>query len=180
MALKATIFKVELHISDMDKHYYQSHSLTLARHPSETDLRMMVRLLAFAMNAHDQLEFTKGLSTQDEPDIWQKSLSDEIEHWIDLGNPDEKRIRQACGKAQQVSIYNYAGNSADVWWQQTQSKVSRFSNLSVFSIEGEALSQLEQFVDKTMSINITIQDSELYVSSNLGQCTISIVKRYPN
>lgn len=105
MALKATIFKAEISISDMDRHYYQEHPLTIAQHPSETNERMMVRLLAFALNADERLEFTKGLSADDEPELWNKNYSDEIELWIELGQPDEKRIRKACGRSRQVIIY---------------------------------------------------------------------------
>ena len=127
MALKSTIFKAELSIADMDRHYYGDHNLTLARHPSETDERMMVRLVAFVLNAHTDLEFTKGISTDDEPDLWLKGLSGEIELWIDLGQPDEKRIRQACGRAQQVLIYCYSGHGAEIWWSQIQGKLDRFN-----------------------------------------------------
>ncbi len=109
MALKATIFKAELHIADMDRHHYGDHALTIARHPSETDERMMMRIVAFALNAHEDLVFTKGLSTENEPDLWQKSLSDDIELWIDLGQPDDKRIRKACGRAQQVMMATLVG-----------------------------------------------------------------------
>lgn len=178
MALKATIFKADLNISDLDRHYYHSHNLTIAQHPSENDTRMMVRLLAFALNAHENLVFTKGLSTQDEPDLWQKSLSDEIELWIDLGNPDEKRIRQACGKAKQVIIYNYAGNSSEVWWQQIQPKLNRFSNLSVINIAEEHLESLSHMTRKQMSLTITIQDSELFISDESNSVQIEIKKRY--
>ena len=111
MALKATIFKAELQIADMDRGYYQDHNLTIAQHPSENDLRMMIRLMTFILHAHEDLTFTKGLSTDDEPDVWQKSLSDEIEVWIDLGQPDEKRIRKACGRSKEVFIYTYSGHA---------------------------------------------------------------------
>ena len=104
MAQKATIYKVELSVSDMDRHYYETHKLTVAKHPSETDERMMVRLLAFALNANEQLELTKGLSTDDEPDIWQKSLSGELDLWVALGLPSEKIRRQSCGKAKEVIV----------------------------------------------------------------------------
>jgi len=177
MALKATIFKADLAISDMDRHYYDNHSLTIARHPSESDLRMMVRVLAFALNAHEQLSFTKGLSTQDEPDLWQKSLSGEIELWIDLGNPDEKRIRQACGKAKQVIIYNYGGNSSDVWWQQTQSKLSRFNNLSVVNLTSEDMDALSAMVNKTMTLNMTIQEGDIFVSDDANSVQVAAVRR---
>ncbi|MCP3669955.1 MAG: YaeQ family protein, partial [Gammaproteobacteria bacterium] len=105
MALKATIFKTEIQVTDMDRNHYQNYAFTIARHPSETDERMLARLLAFSMHAEESLTFTKGLSTDDEPDLWQKSLSGEIELWIDLGQPDEKRIRRACGRARQVVVF---------------------------------------------------------------------------
>jgi len=114
MAQKSTIYKVELSVSDMDRHYYETHKLTVAKHPSETDERLMVRILAFALNASDQLELTKGLSSDDEPDIWQKSLSGELERWVALGLPSEKVVRQSSGKADKVTIYSYGGSPADV------------------------------------------------------------------
>src|SRR5678816_1520267 len=113
MALKATIFKAELSIADVDRGYYADHALTIARHPSETDGRMMVRLLAFALNAHERLEFGKGLSDTDEPDLWQKSLTGAIEHWIEVGQPDDKRLLRACGRADRVTVYAY-GNRAEL------------------------------------------------------------------
>lgn len=115
MALKSTIYKASLQIADMDRNYYHDHMLTIAKHPSETDERMMLRILVFALNAHDDLVFTKGLSTDNEPDLWQKKLNGDIERWIDLGQPDEKRIRKACGLSNQVLIYCYSGSSADIW-----------------------------------------------------------------
>jgi uncharacterized protein YaeQ len=110
MALNSTIYKVELQISDMDRHYYATHALTLARHPSETEERLMVRLLAFALYADDRLEFGKGISDEDEPALWRKAYTDEIELWIELGQPDEARIRKACGRSRQVVVINYGGN----------------------------------------------------------------------
>ena len=111
MAQNATIYKVEVSVSDMDRHYYETHKLTVAKHPSETDERLMVRLLAFALNAHEHLEMTKGLSTDDEPDIWQKSLSGELDVWVALGLPSEKVMRQSCSKAGKVIVYPYGGRT---------------------------------------------------------------------
>ena len=119
MALKATIFKASLQVSDMDRNYYGEHQLTLARHPSETDERMMMRVLAFALNAHEHLAFGKGLSDTDEPDLWQKDLTGQIVHWIDVGLPDERRLIRATGKAERVTVYAY-GRGADLWWRQVQ------------------------------------------------------------
>ena len=115
MALKATIFKAAVQIADTDRNYYQTHALTLARHPSETDERMMVRLLAFALHAHESLLFGKGLSADDEPDLCRKDLTGAIQLWIDVGQPDEKRLRKACGRASQVVVYSYGTTSARAW-----------------------------------------------------------------
>ena len=170
MAISATIYKSDINIADMDRHYYQSHELVIAQHPSETEFRMMIRLCAFILNANEQLSFTKGLSTDDEPDIWQKSLSDEIELWIDLGQPEEKRIRKACGRAKQVIIYTYNKRSADVWWQQLAPKLARFKNLSVIHLEAD---NIEALVQKNMSLQASIQDADLYLSDNKHNINIT-------
>ena len=162
MAIKPTIFKAEIQITDMDRNYYEDHQLTMARHPSENDERLMVRLLAFALNASESLQFCKGLSTEDEPDLWQKSLSDEIEVWIDLGQPDEKRIRKACGRSRQVLIYTYQHNSAAAWWEQNKNKFERFNNLSVINFADQAVSSLGQLAARSMRLQCTIQDGQLW------------------
>ena len=158
MALKSTIFKINLQISDMDRHYYNDHSFTIARHPSETDERMMARILIFSLHAHENLIFTKGLSTDDEPDIWQKNLSGEIDQWIDLGQPDEKRIRKACGLARQVFIYCYSSSSAEIWWNQNHSKLQRFDNLSVINLPATGVQGLGRLAQRNMQLNCTIED----------------------
>jgi len=173
MAIKSTIFKAELSISDMDRHYYENHQLTIARHPSETDERMMLRIAIFALHANELLSFTKGLSTDDEPDLWQKSLSDEIELWIDLGQPDEKRVRKACGRSKQVYVYCYSTKSAVVWWQQVKIKFSRFENLTVRHISAEIAELLGQLAEKNMELQCSIQDEVLWMSN--GEKTVEIV-----
>ena len=117
MAIGATINKVSLNIADMDRQYYQQHELTLAMHPSENDHRFIIRVIAFALNAHERLVFTKGLGADDEPELWQKSLSGGIDLWIDFGQVDEKRIRRACGRSEQVIVYTYQQRKATVWWE---------------------------------------------------------------
>ena len=128
MALKATIFKAQLQIADMDRNYYAEHALTLARHPSETDERMMVRVLVFALHAHERLELGKGLSDPDEPDLWRKDLTGQIEEWIDLGQPDEKNVIRACGRAAQVFVYGF-NRAAEPWWQLAEAKLARVKAL---------------------------------------------------
>lgn len=170
MAISATIYKAEINIADMDKHYYQRHEFTLAQHPSETALRMMIRLIAFTLNAHEQLTFTKGLSSDSEPDLWQKSLSDEIELWIDLGQPEEKRIRKACGRAKQVIIYTYNHRSAEPWWQQQAQQLARYKNLTIIHIDAE---NIESLVQRTMHLQCNIQDTELYINDDNNAITVT-------
>ncbi|WP_166208291.1 YaeQ family protein [Cognatiluteimonas telluris] len=164
MALKATVFRAELQVSDMDRHYYATHALTLARHPSETDERLMVRLLAFALFADERLEFGRGLSSDDEPDLWLKSRSGEIELWIDLGQPDDSRIRKACGRAEQVVVINYSGRAADLWWDKVSAAVSRCGNLTVIDIAPATVASLAALADRGMRLQCMIQDgqAELY------------------
>lgn len=171
MAISATINKVSLNIADMDRHYYQNHDLTVAQHPSENNFRFMMRLVAFMVNASESLSFTKGIASDDEPDLWQKALTDEIELWIDLGQPDEKRIRKACGRAKQVIIYTYHERKAKVWWQQQQQKLQRFSNLSVFHINAEGLDSMAQ---RSMQLQCNIQDGELYLNDDNSNFTITL------
>ena len=165
MALKATIVKAGLQIADMNRHYYQDHALTLAQHPSETEERVMMRLLAFALNAHDDLTFTKGISTEDEPDLWQKDLTGHIRLWIDLGQVDEKRIRKACGRADRVLIYTYQPRHAQPWWQQINDKLTRFDNLNIYTIEKTSTTAVESLFERSMNLQCNIQDDVIYLAS---------------
>ena len=166
MAQKATIYKVELSVSDMDRHYYETHKLTVAKHPSETDERLMVRLVAFALNAHEHLEMTKGLSTDDEPDIWQKSLSGELDVWVALGLPSEKVIRQSCGKAGRVILYPYGGKTAEMWWDKVKNSTTRFDNLQVMNLAEADTDALAKLASRTMKLQVNIQDGEVMVSAD--------------
>jgi len=164
MAQKATIYKVELSVSDMDRHYYETHNLTVAKHPSETDERLMVRIVSFALNAHEQLEFSRGISTDDEPDIWQKSLSGELELWVTLGLPSEKIIRQSCSKAKKMIVYCYGGRTAEIWWEKIKTKTTRFNNLQVINLSESDTLELGKQVSRSMKIQINIQDGDVMVS----------------
>lgn len=177
MAISATIYKANLQISDMDRNYYAEHPLTLARHPSETDERMMVRLLAFALHAGDQLSFTKGLCDDEEPALWQTSLSNEIEIWIDVGLPDERRVRKACSRAQQVYLYSYGGRGAALWWQKNSDKLQRLSNLSVIELPEKTSKELAALAQRSMQLQCTIQDGEAWLSSEEKTCCISPLLR---
>jgi len=164
MALKATIFKADLQIADMDRRYYGDHALTIARHPSETDERMMVRLVAFALHAQEALSFGRGLSTDDEPDLWQKDLTGSIEIWIDVGLPDEKRIRRACGRARKVFVYSYGGRGAELWWDQVNTKLGQVENLSVISLPAASTQALAKLALRNMQLQFTIQEGQMWIS----------------
>lgn len=179
MALKATVFKATLNIADMDRHYYADHHLTLARHPSETDERMMVRLLAFVLNADEHLEFTRGLSTDDEPELWQKSLSDEIELWIELGLPDESRLRKACNRAKKVVLYTYGGRAVPLWWEKHHNKLTRFNNLTIIDLPQEGTEALAGLAERTMSLQCTIQDGEVGIGNENTLVTLTPSRLYP-
>ena len=176
MAQKATIYKVELSVANMDHHYYETHNLTVAKHPSETDERLMLRMLAFALNAHEQLEFTRGISTNDEPDIWRKSLSGEIELWVALGLPGEKIVRQSCGKANKVIVYCYGGSTAEVWWDKIKKRTSRFDNLQVVNFSKNDTNQLEKKAKRLMNIQVNIQDDVVMISVDGSILYVTLVK----
>ena len=162
MALKSIIYKASLQIADMDRHYYADHQLNIACHPSETLQRMMVRVLVFALHAHEKLEFGKGISDTEEPDLWQKDLTGSIEKWIEVGQPEERRILKACGKSAQVFVYAYSSNTT-VWWKQISNKLARARNLAVLQISAETAEALESLCQRTMQLQVTIQDGEIWM-----------------
>jgi uncharacterized protein YaeQ len=175
MALKSTIFKTTLHVSDVDRHYYAEHGLTLARHPSETDERMMVRLLGFALFADARLEFGRGLSTEDEPALWLRDYAGNIDLWIEVGLPDERSIRRAAGRARRVVVIAYGGRAVDVWWAKEGPGLTRLDKLQVFALDAGQSGALAQMVERGMDLQCTIQDGHALLSD--GSTTVSIEPR---
>ena len=172
MALRATIYKTDLHVADTDRHYYGSHALTIARHPSETDERMMVRLLAYALHAQEGLAFTKGLSDTDEPDLWLKDLTGAIDLWVEVGQPDERRILKACGRAAQVVVYCYGGHASAIWWEGVRGRLARARNLRVVNLPAGQARQLGELAERTMDLHVNVQDGTAFMSAGLGQVTL--------
>jgi len=164
MALKATIFKVDVSITDMDRNYYNEHHLTIARHPSETDARMMLRVLAFILNATETLEFTKGLSEVDDPDLWQKNMTGDIELWVELGQPSDQRIKKGCNQSNVMLVYSYEDGVFEQWWSKEKNKVWVRDNLRVFTVQAELAEQLSEAVQRHMQIQATIQDGQMWLS----------------
>lgn len=167
MALKSTIYKARLDVADIDRNYYATHQLTLARHPSESEERMMIGLAAFALNAHERLEFSRGLGEAEEPDLWQRDLTGELELWIELGRPDERRVAKACGRARRVAVYTYSA-SPELWWDPVADGLAKWRNLSVYRLDPSETEGLKALVKRSMDLSATVQDGELWLRDEEG------------
>ncbi|MEH6571076.1 MAG: YaeQ family protein [Halioglobus sp.] len=175
MALKPTIYKAQVALADSDRNCFEDLSLTLAKHPSETLERMAARLIAYCLNCARGLEFTKGISTADEPDIWQHSDSGEIEHWIELGQPEEPRLRKACGKAKQVSVYAF-GKSADTWWKLNSEAIGALPRLSVWQFPWDEVIAVANLLDRTMHLNISAVGGTLYIDNGKDSSSLEPIR----
>ena len=180
MALRPTIFKACLHISDLDRHVYADFPLTLARHPSETDERMMVRLAAFALHADETLSFGRGLSATDEADLEQYTLSGEISLWIAVGQPSEDLLRKSCSRAHTVIVYSYGTmNSTALWWQKIAPKLQRFEHLHVYQIPYEASTALAAMTQSNMDLQCFIEEGQLSISDSRSHLQIQPIALKP-
>lgn len=182
MALKSTVFKATLQIADIDHGYYADHALTLARHPSETDERMMLRLAALALQAHrlqtlcggdGTLAFGAGLCDPEAPDVWLRDYTDRIRLWVEVGQPDEKPLTRACGKADAVVVYAY-GQAAEVWWRGIGSRLARLERLEVWRIPVEATQALAALAQRSMQLSVTIQDGVLMLGQGDRQALLEL------
>ena len=172
MALPSTIHKLELTLSDTGRHYYRTHELVIARHPSETEERMMLRVLAFAWHADPDLAFGKGLSTDDEPDLWQRDPTGAVARWIDVGWPDDKRLRRAAGRADAVSIFTYGGPKAGMWWKKTASVVARTPRVSVWSVDPAQSAALARLAARNMTLDATLADGTAWFGDGRQQIEV--------
>jgi len=176
MALKATIHKAQIQLSDMDRHVYAETGVTIARHPSETDERMMVRLFALALDwpadtSEGTLELAKDMWEPDEPALWHKNFSDEILHWVEVGQPDDKRLMKACGRASRVTVWAFQ-SSTPVWWDGIAGKLTRAHRLTVWQIPSEASQALGALAQRSMQLQFTVQDGTVWVSD--GQQSVEV------
>ncbi len=174
MALKSTVYKVALTVADIDRDHYADYSLTVARHPSETDERLMIRVVVFALHAHEHLELGKGVSSADEPDLWRKDLTGMIEEWVELGQPDAKAVMRACGRANAVFVYAYGGGAMP-WWKGVEDDLERAKNLKVRKLELGPSGALAALADRTFSLQATIQDGQVLLSNDAGSLALDIV-----
>jgi uncharacterized protein YaeQ len=179
MALKATIYKADVQLSDIDRGVYGDFPVTLARHPSETDERMIIRLLAFALNQpanndHGALEFAKDMWEADEPSLWQKDYTGEIVHWIEVGQPDEKRLLRASARVGRVSVYSFSA-STPTWWKGLETKLTRARNLTVWQIAPEQSGALAALAQRTMELQVTVQEGAIWVGD--GTRSIEVAPR---
>lgn len=167
IALKSTVYKAKLDVVDLDRHYYATHDLTVACHPSETERRLLVRLVAFGLHAHERLTFGRGLSEADEPDLWLKDLDSQVDLWVELGHPEDRTLTKACGRARRVVVYTYSSHP-HLWWDGLEARASRWKNLRVVSFDSEACQALEALADRTLDLQITVQDGEIWVRDPQG------------
>ncbi len=167
MAPNSTVYKAVLDVADLDRNYYASHALALACHPSETETRMMLALATFALNAHERLAFSRGLAETEEPDLWQKDLTGDLELWLELGHPDERRLARACGRSRAVRVYTYSA-SPELWWEPASRSLSRFRNLTVQAFDPAEAKALSGLVQRSMNLSATIQDGELWLRDDRG------------
>ena len=176
MALKATVFKAELQVTDLERNYFHQHALTLARHPSETNERLMVRLLAFALNADDSLVFGAGLSSE-EPDLWRKDLTGATQLWIEVGQPEESQLRRACGRARDVIVYSYSGRSAQLWWDKNGEALQRCKNLTVIDVAASCVASLGELAQRGMQVQCLLQDGMVQMMTDQSIVTVDLVTR---
>jgi uncharacterized protein YaeQ len=183
MAIKAIIYKANLQIADMDRNVYVDHAVTIARHPSETDERMMIRLLALALNLpadpnHGTLELAKDLWEADEPALWHKDLTGELKHWVEIGQPDDKRLMKASGRADRVSVYSFSP-STPIWWAGIATKITRASNIAVWQIDAAQSQALATLAQRSMQLQISVQDGCAYLGDGERSVEITPVRLNP-
>jgi len=177
MATKATIYKVTIQIADIDRGVYADHAVTIARHPSETDERLLIRLLAFALNApadtdHGPLEFAKDMWDPDEPSLWQKDYTGDIVHWIEVGQPDERRLLRMAARVGRVSVYSY-DSSTPIWWSALAPQLTRLRNLTVWQIPAAQSATLAALAQRTMELNVTVQDGTIWIGDSHRSLEVS-------
>lgn len=175
MALKSTVYRFDLNIADMDRQVYGDFPLTLARHPSETEARMMLRVLAFALHASEDLEFGRGISTEAEPDLWRKNLVGEVELWIELGTPDPERLRKACGRAASVVLYCCGDRAAPVWWEKHGSSLQRFDKLRICQVDDTSCEGLASLAASGQPLQCMIEGGEVWLSA--ADVSVHVVPR---
>ncbi len=182
MAIKATIYKARVQLADMDRNCYRDQDVMIARHPSETDERMLIRLLAFALNLptdddQGRLELAKDMWDADEPALWQKDFTGEIQHWIEVGQPEDKRLMQASSRSGRVSVYCFSASAAQ-WWKTIATKITRAQNLTVWQVPPAQSQALAALVDRSMKLEVTVQDGTVWVGDRKTSVEVSPVRLF--
>lgn len=174
MALGATIYKATLEISDLDRGWYGTQHLTIACHPSETESRMMVRVLAFALYASDKLEFGRGISADDDADLWETNGAGDIGRWIDVGTPDNKSLRRAAGKSDDVVVLAYDDAKVEPWWASNKGDFGKINKLTILRITDEEREALAGMCNRNMHLAATIQDGTVWMADDAQNLELHI------
>lgn len=177
MALGSSIFKATVNLANLDEQIYEDISLTIALHPSETEERMMIRICAFLFSFEERLEFSDGLNNPDSPDAWKKNLMGDVEHWIEIGQPDDKKIRKACGRSERVSVFSFNSFKTEAWFEKIKTKIKKNKNLEVFHLGVENQHDFENLVARTMNLNCVIEDKAMFLSDENLRVQISQEKK---
>ena len=173
MAIKPTIYKLRIAISDFNRDCYDSASLTVALHPSENLERMMARIVVYCLNMQENLTFTKGLSAIEEPDIWVKSLDDQLKLWIDMGEPTPDRVKKSSRLAPKVKVYSFNSKS-DTWWEQNKSKMQSFKNVEFYQLDWQQVQALATIAKRNMDWSLTISGDTIYIAAENQECELVI------
>ncbi|EPJ49929.1 MAG: hypothetical protein OFPI_21890 [Osedax symbiont Rs2] len=173
MALKPTLYKVDLQLVDTDRNVYDNCKFTIAQHPSETQIRMMIRLMVYSLNYHADLQFTKGLSSQDEPDLWQISPSLEVESWIEVGQASAERMRKGVSRSPKVILYAY-GSETNVWWQKVEDAYRALPHIEVYKFDHKQAAELEKFVQRKMQLTVSISGADIYLTGSDTELSLSL------
>ena len=182
MATKATIHKATIQLANMDRQLYADHSLVIARHPSETDERMLIRLLAFSLNVpantdNGPLELAKDMWDPDEPGLWQKDLTGQLQQWIEIGQPDDRRMMKASARSARVSVYSF-GLSTPAWWKTVATKITRARNLAVWQVPADQSQALAALVQRSMQLHVAVQDGTVWVAEGQRSVEVTPVRLY--
>ena len=167
MALTSTVFVFDVDLSDTDRHVYETLSLRVARHPSESDEFLVARLLAYCLEYTEGIEFSKGLSAADDPPIAVRDLTGTLQAWIDVGTPSVERLHRASKAAPRVAVYVHKEHRQ--WLSELASaRIHRADAIALHALDQPLIAQLVARLDRRMSFPLTVADGEVFIALKDG------------